>query len=193
MTPNIAIIGLAGVGKSVVARALFQGHDYRRMSWADGVRDIFEMAYGDIGDYGVMKRKRFPVRAVTGAHTELSGRQLLQRIGTEAIRDNVDQDFWVKAGIRRMLNAPPIDAPWVNDDTRFENEAEALRALGDWVIVRLVGPASSNAGSHTSETSIALIEEDIAIETHDINGRWFTPAELAWDVIGSAETIMARR
>lgn len=127
--PNIALIGQMGSGKSTIAAALTK-FNYVRFSWASGVRHVASLAYGPVD-----KNTLYEV-SVNGRPTGRTGREILQRIGTDALRNQVDEDFWIRAGLREI---DTIHQPLVNDDTRFPNEADALARRG-WVIVRIKVP-----------------------------------------------------
>jgi hypothetical protein len=124
--PSIALCGPRGSGKTTIADLLRGRYFVQRHSWAAPVKAIAVLAYGPIGKSDPVTVRR------DGLMVQTTGLDILQRIGTDAIRDRVDEDFWVRAGIRGI---DPL-ATYVNDDTRFPNEAEALRALG-WCIVSL--------------------------------------------------------
>jgi dephospho-CoA kinase len=158
--PNIALIGQMGTGKSTIAAALGE-FGYTRFSWAAAVRAVAKLAYGEVS-----KNQVYEVM-VNGRPTARTGREILQRIGTDALRDQVDEDFWIRSGLRAIEKLP---APLVNDDTRFENEAETLSRAG-WVIVRvqvpdeirhhrltaLYGKDLDKVLSHPSETTVDKI------------------------------------
>jgi hypothetical protein len=146
-----------GSGKSTVAQ-LLQRRGYERHSWADGVRDIFSMAYEAItpANYAEVKATNYKVFE-HGTAKYRTGRDLLQRIGTDAMRDNVDETFWLKAGLRRIG-----DVPTVNDDTRFINEAAALRDLG-FTIIRITRPGVDREDLHPSETEQTSIVADFEL------------------------------
>jgi hypothetical protein len=76
-----------------------------------------------------------PVSEPVSVTEELTGRQLLQRYGTEAHRDVFDTDFWVNAV---MDTYRPDDELLVVTDIRFPNEAEAIREAGGevWQVLR---------------------------------------------------------
>lgn len=170
MKPNIALVGKMGSGKTTIANALAEYHGYKRISWADGVRYVASLAYGPI-DYN----RHYQVRLPDNSTGMLTGRQVLQRVGTDALRNNVDMDFWIKAMFNR-LNTVPNGGPWVVDDSRFDNEAMAARANG-WLTVqvkinedsrlerirRLYPEADSTTISHSSENSFSNAYIDIAI------------------------------
>jgi hypothetical protein len=187
---NIALVAKRGSGKTTISNALVQ-QGYQRLSWADPVRELAAMAYdprftGTPEEYSAAKASEYQVTSTDKAgfvFTEfITGTTLLQRIGTDAMRDGLDQDFWVKAALGRMERAEreaqgePIH--WVNDDTRFPNELEALRERG-FVIVglhvpdvirhaRLVsrdGFYDASAENHASETSVSLDDCDIVVDT----------------------------
>lgn len=155
--PNIALIGRMGSGKSTIAQLLIDLYGYSKMSWAQPVKDIAALAYGPID-----KSTGYEIELPDGTAGVRTGRDLLQRIGTDAMRDQVDRAFWIRAGTRRI--EARADIRWVNDDTRFPNEADALARRG-WVIVRVqVDDAtrftrlgrvpSPEELNHPSETSI---------------------------------------
>lgn len=185
MRRSLALLGRRGSGKTTLARH-FMDTGYIPVSWADPVRRIFAMAYGDdvFGPtYPEVKRREYVV-SVDGLPVTRTGRELLQRIGTDAIRENVDSDFWIKAGLRSIdsmtsrcgcatdCGCDPIAPLFVNDDTRFPNEVAALRSRG-FAVVYLAVPDEVRwerighdpvADTHPSETSVSPIDADITVD-----------------------------
>jgi hypothetical protein len=151
-----------GAGKSTIASELVESYGYRHHSWAAPLRDLFAMAFDpdalDPQRYPKVKARQYEVRLRDGQLIQRSGRELLQRIGTDAMRDNVDADFWIKTGLRRLDEG----GPWVNDDTRFLNEAQVLRERG-FLIIRLVRPGLGDTGAHPSETEQEQIIPDLVV------------------------------
>lgn len=183
MKPSIALVGKQGSGKSTLAKTLVEQHFYVAHSWAQPVRQIFEMAYGEITDYPAMKAQLFEVATKDGTALR-TGRELLQLIGTEALRNQVDQQFWIKAGLRRIWRGDKM----VNDDTRFQNEALALRQHG-WLIIRVeadedtrlrrLGGFAAQTAGHSSETELEGIEVDFTVDSSGT----YSPSELASDIV----------
>ena len=103
----------------------------------------------------------------------ISGREYLQRYGTEAHRGVFGSDFWVEALLAplddrvRALEAPQV---CVITDARFPNEAEAIRARGGeiWEVVREDNPDALSGGleAHASEARLP----DRLIDRTIVNG-----------------------
>lgn len=118
-------------------------------------------------------------RGPDGAELErcLSGREFLQRYGTEAHRDVFDQEFWVSALLDDALPQGPDDPKFgtllVISDVRFENEARAIRNAGGevWEVVRDDNPDALAGGpeAHSSEAGVPeeLIDRTI-VNDHDL-------------------------
>lgn len=90
-------------------------------------------------------------------------RKLLQRTGTDAGRKVMWDSLWVDAAMRDVP-----DWPTVFTDTRFPNEADAIRARGG-IIIRVdrpgVGPATDENGHvHESETALDHYDFDYRLD-----------------------------
>lgn len=155
---SIALVGPRGVGKTSVARAIMAlDPRYAAFSWAQSVRDVAELAYGPI-----RKNQTYTVRG-PGGHRVLTGTEVLQILGTDAVRNVLDADFWVRAGISRLDKS----ALYVNDDTRFPNEAEELLYRG-WLLVQLSAPDQVRAMrllERDGDASLAPHESETALTT----------------------------
>lgn len=95
---------------------------------------------------------------------EVSGREYLQRYGTEAHREIFGDDFWISQVLKRYH--PSLRQIWVVTDVRFPNEAEAIHFnQGEvWRIVREgAGIAES---SHASEQPLDRQLIDYTVENN---------------------------
>lgn len=113
-------------GKSAIANIL-TGQDYVRLAFADPLKNISELAYGPIDKSGI-----YTVTDLAGTKSQVSGREILQRVG-QSIKAH-DRDFWLRCFFRTAEQFE--GSPLIVDDGRFHFEAEALREQG-WLIVGL--------------------------------------------------------
>lgn len=77
-------------------------------------------------------------------------REALQKIGTDALRDNFHSEVWVNA----LLSDYDGDSQWVITDLRFKNEATALERIKDAFLVRVNRPGVGPANNHPSEVDL---------------------------------------
>ena len=88
---------------------------------------------------------------------EISGRDFLQRYGTEAHRNLFDADFWVNYA--RLYE--PGDGLVVVTDVRFDNEAHRIKTMEGsiWKVSRAdVGPANAHASERPIDASLIDVE-----------------------------------
>jgi len=124
----IGLAGRIGSGKSQCAKYLNEKRGFTVDAYGNilkaGVSIIFGVPVGSF--YGTPED-----RAKIDEYWGLSFREMLQKFGTEAIRNTFGEDFWEKAlwrkyeGVRKNL---------VIEDCRFPNEAEAILERGGTVI-----------------------------------------------------------
>ena len=157
--PNIYFVGKAGAGKSYSAKFLIKKYNYQVAKFAYPVYMIAEKYFN-------MKKK---------------DRKLLQIIGTEAARDNIDTEIWVnrfkedmkivKLTVQKLNLLIP---KFVMDDCRFPNEHKILQELGFVGIYIKVpdkirekrlenrdGNSQKNTLQHRSETLIDTFKDEL--------------------------------
>lgn len=173
------IIGLSGyarVGKDTAADILVQEHGFKRLAFADALRDFLyaqnpAVGYGSVFPdfYGVYNPSIIRLRQVID-HFGWDGykqskfvdeiRPLVQRTGTEAGRKVIGENVWVDS----TLGSLDPDTNYVVTDARFPNEKMAIEERGGYVIRinrKDVGPAQSEDGViHPSETSLDRCQFD---------------------------------
>jgi hypothetical protein len=124
------IIGIgyrARTGKDTIATYLDRWHGFLRVSFADSLKRCCQEVFGfsAVQLHGSSKETIDP-------YWGFSPRWALQTIGTELFREQIDPDIWVKSVLRRIERAP--EQNWVISDVRFPNEAEAIQAMGGFVV-----------------------------------------------------------
>lgn len=172
----IGLMGVAGSGKDTVAKYLAD-YGYRRLAFADAVKEMALAIDPIIGCSGTTSQPRRLKRLVDAqgwdyAKTDPEVRRLLQRIGTEAVRDIVGYDTWVNIIDRKVREAwshnllkRPQDGPprFALTDCRFPNEAEWITSMGG-VVWRITRPHETIADpTHPSESLLQSITPDVTI------------------------------
>ena len=157
--PNIRLIGLGfqiGVGKDCVADVLCREFGFTRMKFADALKEAVSLIFGWTRES--LEDPAF--KQTIDPFWEMTPRKVLQLFGTEAVRNNIRQDVWVKALERRIGNLSQVQqlAGVVITDMRFLNEVEAIKSWGGQAvrIIRDAYQTSADAAvtSHKSETEL---------------------------------------
>lgn len=147
------IIGLgykARSGKDTVGNWLHDHRNFNVTSFAFSLKEAVKVIYGWTDDhvYGDLKEVRDPFWLQTPRIT-------MQHFGTNACRQNLRDDIWVKSLEKRISGA--LDADWVITDCRFPNEAEFVHSLGGVMVKldrRMGDEIAEGATSHSSETAM---------------------------------------
>lgn len=127
-------------------------------------------------DYTGRTIRELPINQVVPDfwHPTLSGRQMLEQIGTDVFR-SVDDEIWIKLAKRRIneYNARGIGV--VISDVRFRNEADMIRNAGGqlWFISRQPGDlvlSDDDQKTHVSKWEFLTfidVDNDIIILNRD--------------------------
>lgn len=169
----IALTGLAGSGKSTVAK-MIGGVE---LGFAEPMKRFCAEVFGfdEAQLYGPSEERERPSPRFTRPNGEpLTPRYALQTLGTEWGR-NCDPDVWAKAGVARALRYLPSPVPVVITDLRFVNEARLVREAGGqvWRVHR----RGLTSGDHPSERDV-MSEEMTQLVSTEI-GNHGTLEELA--------------
>ena len=151
------------VGKDESASVLVRSLGFRRLAFADALKETCMSAFGFSREqvYGEGKMKPDPYWGASPGH-------FLQIVGTELFRNHIDLDFWVKRAMRR-IDAEPDDN-WALVDLRFENEARAVLDRGGFVvrIDRPLAPGDPERSAlHSSETALDSFQSWSAVIVND--------------------------
>jgi hypothetical protein len=154
------IIGLSGYarsGKDTVANFLVEEHGFKRLAFADTIREfllkINPIAFDDMRVAELVQIYGWDV-----AKSKDEVRRLLQDIGVAA-RNMFGSDFWVEQAFAKA--DPTVN--YVVSDVRFPNEADYIKDLAGsvWRINRW-GVAPIN--KHESEVAMDMYDFDVVLD-----------------------------
>lgn len=162
----LGLTGRAGSGKDTVADILVRDHGYTRIAFADPLR---AMAYdlNPIVDW----HDRVPVYLQTVVDRDgwdiakriyPQVRRILQRIGTDVVRNHISPTFWVDKAMDAIATGRE-EQKWVVTDCRFPNEAKAISDVG-WVIEITRPGLEPLPGAHASEAGVGKDLIDFTID-----------------------------
>lgn len=122
----IGLNGLSGSGKDTVAKYLVDNYGYRRMAFADPLREFLYHFNPSVRTREGILRPLKEIVETEGWHNAQlvhpEVRKLLQRFATDFVRNKVDSMFWVKLS----MFAIDKNADIVFSDVRFANEADTI-------------------------------------------------------------------
>lgn len=175
MTFIVAIHGKAQSGKDTAAEVLeceIMSTEWIHMyAFAEPVKEIVSVAFGIPRaslDSERGKSERYPCG--------FTGRQLLQKVGTEMFRGTFGDDFWANNLVRKIRRERPDVA--IISDLRAPVELQKLQQFADgrMVSIKLLRDVSSSA-SGTGHSSEELLPDDLfdyVIPNQDWNEETFT-------------------
>jgi len=161
----LALTGPKNSGKTTAAKCLAQHHGFAHLRFAGAIKGMVLNLLLRIGydrqeaiEFvdGDRKEEVIPELGVTGRH-------LMQTLGSEWGRDHVRPDLWAVVTLEEAQRVMEDEGrSVVIDDCRFPNEAEATWERGG-VVVRIVRPSAGSADSHRSEQRHTGIDADYTI------------------------------
>lgn len=178
----IGIKGLAGHGKDTVANFItdyFSSSVTIRMSFAEPLKEMVSLITGipkqDIDSH---KTTYLPEYGMTV-------RSLLQKVGTDAMRNQVHQNIWVNIAERQLPSIPDHQVV-VIPDVRFENEMQFIRRYQGLILqVDRPGVFDKEIHGHVSESGQSdmssadyIIVNDCSLE--ELRTRVYGLLEAVW-------------
>jgi hypothetical protein len=169
-TPEIiiGIGGYAGCGKDTLAALLVKHFGFRRISFADPMRDMAVAIDPVVGfgenDEPIRYNDAIEMCGYTSAKIVFPEvRQFLQRLGTEAGRKILGHSVWVDAALERIRDGERIVIP----DMRFTNEALAIKKAGGHTI-RVSRKGIEAPNDHLSEHDLDLWNYDLYLSNNTL-------------------------
>jgi hypothetical protein len=195
----VAFCGSAHSGKTTASNILVQTHGFRKISFADALKDAVAPVFG-------WDRKRLAAETPEDrAWRELpdpfwsnvfgkavTPRWVLQNVGTELFRNQMHNDIWVRAMQRTVLNNPGVN--YTIDDCRFPNEFSLLREMGAMMVwvVRPPVPEWQQAilDGASDQMRNAILDQQVANGTHRSELEWMRVGREAFDkIVYNASTL----
>lgn len=172
----VGICGLIGSGKGTVADILVGEHHFEKLSFADKLKDAVAVMFDWDREMleGISKESREWREKPDDFWTKEIGqtitpRLVLQKFGTECMRDGFYDGIWVSLVKQKLLREK--DTNFVIPDVRFENEAKVIKSLGGqvWCIKRGTDPLWFRT------------YQDLGIEPTDVHESEWKWANVAFD------------
>lgn len=170
----ISITGRIGSGKDTVAYIIqrlvafnlkynpeyFFDDEFRKLSewkikkFAGSLKEIAGILTGiPVGNFEDQEFKKTKLGLEWG---NMTVREFLQRLGTDAIRDNLYHNTWVNALFAGIDEKSKI----IITDTRFPNELIEVKSRGGVSIKVLRGDSTVNINEHISESALDSADFD---------------------------------
>lgn len=126
----IGLTGLAGSGKDTIASVLINEYNYKKLSFADTLKDVLSSMFGwdrfvleGTTDENRAKRVEIDEFWSSKLNTEITMRSAMTSVGTDLFRKYFDENIWVFSCERKLQNKELV----VITDARFPNEIEMIR------------------------------------------------------------------
>jgi hypothetical protein len=175
----IGITGYAQHGKDTIGKRLVEAHGFTRFAFADALKSmalVLDPIVHEVPEGLDASVSGLSWTVDRGGWEEAKKnpevRRFLQVLGTEAVRDHLGEDSWVRALEKSWIESGVENA--VVTDVRFPNEAEWIHRQGGTLVrIRRVNPGDwtiFNNGlgfDHPSERHVAALPADVdwTIET----------------------------
>lgn len=161
----IGLTGKAGSGKDTVGEFLKDTFNFNTYAFADPLKEAAAIAFGV--DVSVFYDR--DVKETEDPFWNITYREIAQKFGTECMRDQFRDDFWIKRAEMELqrLNEQNDTGKRVRfcvTDVRFPNEAAWIKDAGG-IIMEVVrdGVEDIALSGHASETMMSQINPDIRI------------------------------
>jgi len=190
--PIIGITGYAGAGKSSACDFFMRANNsVRRMAFATPLKEMMNtLLYKSVlppdhpfGAAHYISDPEGKTKPLPQIHN-LTGRRLMQTLGTEWGRNTLYEDFWVdivrgkweRMNGNRFLSHSPVRPKAVIDDLRYANEAAMVRSY-DGIVLQIIREGTGPA-NHASEK--LDFTPDIVIENNGTKEELFAALQEVW-------------
>ena len=168
MKTIIGIKGKSGSGKDTVANYLIEKYGFQKLALADSLKEIVSIISGWSLEQlrGDTLESRVFRETVKHPDFGLTGRQLLQKIGTDCLRDHFDSWLWIKI-LQRRIEESESDKIVITD-LRFENEIRYFQEKGIKIFHLERGAMSGTAGYPSATRDVCAGTTGYPSATRDV-------------------------
>src|SRR5690606_12372477 len=172
----IGLAGYAGAGKDTVGKILIEEHGFRRVAFADKVKELalkidpwihMPMTFHNEKLSSLVQRAGWDL-----AKRESEVREFLQGIG-QGVREVLHEEAWIDAALN---DYSPYGQHTVITDVRYPNELTVIQENGG-VVIWVARPGVEPANDHPSENSVGPGDSDWVI--HNRGDLGYLRAEVA--------------
>lgn len=149
MTKLVGIYGYARSGKDTIGEHLTKNFKYRRYAFADPLKEAASIAFGIPLDHFYNPEYKETINEFWG----FSPRYIAQVFGTECMRQQFRDDFWIKRAEGSWLACQNENTHvgMVVTDVRFDNELKWIKSEGG-ILIKITRPGVEGVvGVHASE------------------------------------------
>jgi dephospho-CoA kinase len=152
----VGLTGKKGAGKTTVADFFVEFYDFQRVSFADLLKSMLIKA--NLCTFEECYITKTP-----------QSRMLMQKIGTEIVREQIDSHYWEKKMKERIDS---IEGDVVVDDCRFLSEAELIREYGGKIyrVIKITNYPEEDLHRSETEQEQIIVDETIMALAGDIGG-----------------------
>lgn len=152
-------------GKLKDIASLLTGIPVEKFEDQEFKKELLGPEWGTVGDTPLSS---IPVFEHIKFNRLITVREFLQKLGTDGLRNGLHENVWVNAlmadyvptgdnlldgEVRKVREEDLIYPNWIITDTRFPNEAEAIRKK-DGIIIRIERPGVQPINNHPSEVGL---------------------------------------
>lgn len=149
----IGITGKARSGKDTIADVLVKNYGFVKINYADHLKKCTSLLFNFNNDQMYNKEKD-----IIDVRYNKTPRELLQWFGTDVMRKQFDNDFWINHVENQFDNKLLVIS-----DVRFQNEADLIKKYNG-IIIKVT---RKNALNNDHESENQNIKEDFIIDNDD--------------------------